>query len=451
MLRNSTIAAAVTALDENLRRETKRHLFWSRFMGNIQQVESFNNGPDYSPSNRPIEVNNMMDNPGLGDRMLIPMTMELAGLGRLGDAVMLGHEEDIARKYAMIHYNQIRHGVPVQKGKKEYNIDKILNILEDNVGKLGWWHAQMENWQIITAIYLGTAEMLHTSATDATYGQGLGLDKRVHPNLYSHITDTATGNLKPVTDTTNGYASMQDVYEAVYTDTSTNGLTFTTSTLRVARKLCYSTLNLKPMFTHNGQKYWAVIIDPIQADTLMADAMFKSNGSSAPLGYGLNDHPDIIGSLGVYGNFIIFEDPVAVRGYYTETSAAAANGDPSTTGTINVTGSTAAVYDATDKVNPRFIPMTGMNKSNSGSGSSNRGAIIMGGSMLGKAVHSPLSFETENFDYNNWKGLAAGAMYGYERLDFLEEADTPTYHETSTSTANPVYNRSSAVILTYQD
>lgn len=451
MLRTSSIAQAVTALDEKLRRETKRHLFWSRFMGEIQQVENFNNDPDYRPSDRPIEVNNMMNNPGLGDRMLIPMTMELSGLGRLGDAVMLGHEEDIARKYAMVHYNQIRHGVPVQKGKKEYNIDRILNILEDNVGKLGWWHAQMENWQIITAIYLGTAEMLHTSATDTIYGQGLGLDKRVHPNLYSHITDAAIGNLKPATDTVNGYASMQDVYESIRNDTSTNGLPFTTSTLRSMRKLVYSTLNLKPTFTHSGQKYWAVLIDPIQADTLMSDAMFKANGSSAPLGYGLSDHPDITGSLGIYGNFVIFEDPVAVRGYYTESAVGAANGDPGTSGTINVTGTTAAVYDTTDKVNPRFIPMTGMNKSNSGSGNSNRGAIIMGGSMLGKAQHSPLSFETENFDYNNWKGLAAGAMYGYERLDFVKEADTPTYQENSTSTANPVYNRSSAVILTFQD
>jgi len=448
MLRNSAVAQAVTALDETMRREAKRHLFWSRFMGNIQKAENYNNDMDLRPSGAPIEVNDMINTPGLGDRMLIPMVLELAGLGRLGDAVMLGHEEDFARKYAMIHYNQIRHGVPVQKGLKDYSNEAILKMMQYAQPMLSWWHAQRENWEIIHAIYLGAGEALTTSTTDATYGQGLGIGKKIHPNLFSY--HGATKALNAVTDTTGVCATMQDLYEVFHTDTSTNGGTMESKTLRLARQKMYSDLYMKPMFVHNGQKYWGIVIDPIQADTLKADALFTSNGSAAPLSYGLENHPMINGTIGIYGNFVVFEDPVAVRGYRVLTSGGI-YGDPSTSGDVDITGSTTAVYDGTDKANPRFLPMTGMTKSNANNGSSNRGAIVIGGSMLGKAQHTPLSFKTEEFDYQNWKGISAGAMYGYERLDFIPEASTPTYSESVPTTVPKTYNRSSAVILTYQD
>lgn len=444
MLRNSAIAQAVTALDERLRREAKRHLFWGKFMGSIKKSENYNNDMVLTPSESPIEVNEMINTPGLGDRMLIPMTMELAGLGRIGDAVMLGHEEDIARKYAMIHYNQLRHGVPLQKGKKEYNVDKILQILEDHVGKLGWWFAQRENWEIVQSLYLGVGEMLSIFPSDPVYGQGLGLDNRIHPNLYYQ----ASGKLTRI-GSAGKFPTMAEVYSAI-NGAAANGQTFTANSLRLARTLAYSKLYLKPIFIHNGQKYWGVVIDPAQADTLRADAMFNAGGAAAPLNYGLNEHPLVTGSIGIYGNFVVFEDPVAVRGYTTLTAAGAA-GSPGTDGSINVLGSTAAIYDTTDKQNPRFLPQTGRLTSSSGDGYQNHGAIIIGGSMLGKAMHSPLSFETESFDYNNWKGLAASTMYGYERLDFIPEDQVPTRSESSTTDATGVYNRSSAIITTFQD
>lgn len=453
MLRTAAVAQAVTALDEKLRREAKRHLFWSRFMGNISKQENYNNDMVLSPSEKPIEVNSMINSPGLGDRMLIPMTLELAGLGRLGDAVMLGHEEDIARKYAMIHYNQIRHGVPLQKGKKEYSVDKILQILEDHVGKLGWWFAQRENWEIIHAIYLGAGEMLTTSTTDATYGQGLGLDKRIHPNLYGwDSTDAKLYGLMGGNGTQGAalqrYPTAAELHQFVNdgdyvgtngtdTDSFANPGPMTTACLRKARTLVYNDLYLKPLFTHNGQKYWGIMLDPVQADTLRADAMFVANGSAAPLAYGLENHPMINGSIGMYGQFVVFEDPVAVRGWVVDGT------------NVDILGTKTAVYDTTDKANPRFLPQEG--RTVWGGGSSNRVAIIMGGSMLGKAEYSPLSFETESFDYNNWKGLAAGTMYGYERLDFIAESQAPTYSETTTSSATTVYNRSSALIMTCQD
>jgi hypothetical protein len=36
-------------------------------------------------------------------------------------------------------------------------------------------------------------------------------------------------------------------------------------------------------------------------------------------------------------------------------------------------------------------------------------------------------------------------------LDFIPESQTPTYGETTTSSATPVYNRSSAIITTFQN
>jgi hypothetical protein len=147
---------------------------------------------------------------------------------------------------------------------------------------------------------------------------------------------------------------------------------------------------------------------------------------------------------------VVFEDPIAVRGYTTYDVNGVEGNDPSTTGSINVTGTVTPIYDDTDKANPRFLPQTGRLDSSSGSSYCNHGAIVIGGSMLGKANYSPLSFEDESFDYKNWKGISAGQMYGYERLDFIPEAQTPTYSETTTATATSVYNRSSAIILTFQ-
>ncbi|HNX38853.1 MAG TPA: DUF4043 family protein, partial [Candidatus Cloacimonadota bacterium] len=143
MIRNSALANAVTALDAKMRREAKQHLFWSRFTGEIEWSETPYNEPSAKMSGKFIEVSKKKAT-GLGDRMIFPMLLELAGPGRRGDAVLLGYEEDMARKYSMIAYNQIRHAVPVMKGRKDDSNEKLFNMMEYAMPQLAFWHAQQE-------------------------------------------------------------------------------------------------------------------------------------------------------------------------------------------------------------------------------------------------------------------------------------------------------------------
>lgn len=425
-------------LDAKLRKEVRRHLFFSRFKGNITQGYDHNNDPVLKASGSPIEVNHKLKTIGYSDRLLIPMKKDLAGAPTLGDAVLVGREEGTARAYAKVGYNQVRHAVPVKTGDMDESREAIFRAAEDNLEDLGWWHAQYENYNILTSIYEGASENLYTTKTNPDYGQGLGIPRRFHPNLYTFTgTSDDAGVLIKV-----GNPGMFPTAQQVYTAAKTTGtpLTFSSTTVHLARMQAMK-LGIKPMVTEDGFKFWPWLITPEQAYSLMKDATFQKL-LQADVWRNQKDHPWVKGSIGYYGGFVFFEDILSVRGFA---------GLSGTGSDLNMLGTVSLIADSDIKQNPRFLPQEG-HITHSVNSKSNHVSIIFGESFLGESLHDELKFAKESQDYGNWQGVAARTKYGYERLDFVPQKHVALLESTEANVANitNVYNRSSMLVMTWQ-
>lgn len=453
MNRNDPIALALQAMSEELRRDVVDFLFWSKFQGSIMPAgkEKTNNISDARPSGKPIDVNHGIKAHGIGDRMLIPMQQHLAGPPTYGSATLIGNEESPARKWGHIAYNMVRHAVTLQEGEMEDLREDALKAADYLRPDLALWHAQMENYYVSDAIYNGVSENLYTSATHEDFGQGLGIAKRYHPNLYTWTgASDAAGALTRV-GTANKFPTAQQIYAALRNvnssdvDQATN-LSFSRYTVQRARNLCFRG-KIKPLFNIGGKAFWGWIVTPEQITSLLNDEVVRAvfNGQQYK---NLADHPFVKGAVGVYGQFVFFEDAISVRTYALPSGAtdsyAGANGVD-----MGVIGTGTLVWDKTDKSNPRFNPIEGGLKEK-GNVYTSVCSIIFGASMLGKADRYACQFtKPEEVDYGNWKGVAAKAIYGYERQDFVPEAEIG-YLESAPASVTKVYNDSSILVCTWE-
>lgn len=438
MTRAEIAALDLAPFDEKLRREVKRKLFWSKFMGNVSRGEDFSNDPELKPSGKPIEVNMKLRTAGIGDRLLIPLQKSLAGKATYGDATLIGREENNARVYAKVGYNQVRHGVVTQKGQMDYTRERIFNAIEYSREDLSDWHANMENFNIVASIYEGVSESLSVSASSEEYGQGLGLPRRWHPNMYTFTGASDAAGVLTKIGSAGKCPSQAEVYSAA--TSSTTGLTFTTNTVAKAQ-IMVNKLGMKPYVLENGFSFYPWIITWEQADTLMRDTVFL-NAINSVTWKDAKDHPLVNGAIGYYRGFVFYVDAVSVRGF---------SGSSNTT--VNILGTIPLIANEEDKQNPRFLPQEGQLTSTvSGTARYNNVSIIFGASFLGKALDNPLEYKTEAIDYENWKGLAARTTYGYERLDFVPGSQVAALESTEAAVAamTGVYNRSSALVMTFQ-
>jgi hypothetical protein len=423
-------------LDIQMRAEVKKHLWWSRFKGSVTEGRDANNDPVLKASGAPIEVNHKLKTIGYSDRLLIPMERDLAGAPTLGDATLIGREEPSSRAYAKVGYNQVRHAIPVKLGEMDDAREAAFRAAEENTQKLAWWHAQYENYNIITSIYEGASENLYTTKTNADYGQGLGIPRRFHPNLYYYAGSAAA--LTRVGDTSK-FPTAAQIYTAA--TGATTPLSFCADLVFQARIKAMK-LGLKPLVTENGFKFYPWLITPEQAYTLMSDATFVK-ALQAPAWQEHKSHPWVTGAIGYFGGFVFFEDVLSVRGF--------SGTSPGTD--LNVLGSVSLVASEDLKQNPRFLPQEGQIAHGTATTKVNHVSIIFGESFLGESLHENLRFKYAREDYDNWEGLGAATKYGYERLDFVpskhvqylegSESDVTTY-------ITNVYNKSSMLVMTWQ-
>lgn len=439
MTREDIKSLGLQPLDLKLRAEVKRHLWFSRFKGSVKSGRDYNNDPTLHASGSPIEVNNKIRSIGYGDRLLIPMEKDLAGAPTLGDAVLMGREEESARAYAKVGYNQVRHAIPVQLGSMDKARERAFRAAEDNLQKLAWWQAQYENYNILTSIYEGASENLYTTTTNPDYGQGLGIPRRYHPNFYRYST---LGFNK--IGAAGKFPTALEVYDAAV-GTNDNNVDTTKSLdancVAMAR-LTAMRKGIKPLVMENGFSFWPWLITPEQAISLVQTNEFKAMAQTQ-VWKEVKSHPWVNGAIGYFGGFVFFEDVISVRGFSTS--------DAASTG-LNVLGTTELIADSDIKQNPRFLPQEGHLKHLVGTTKANHVSIIFGESFIGEALHENLGFATESQDYNNWQGLGAYTKYGYERLDFVPKSHVQYLEGTEAGIANitNVYNRSSMLIMTHE-
>lgn len=457
MNRNDPIALAMQALSEELRRDVVDQLFWSQYQGSIMPAgkEKSNNIDDARPSGKPIDVNPGIKAHGIGDRMLIPMQQHLAGPPTYGSATLIGNEESPSRRWGHIAYNMVRHAVTLQEGEMEELREDALKAAEHMKPDLSLWHAQMENYFVSDGLYCGVSENLYTTSTHEDYGQGLGIAKRYHPNMYVAKGASADTTAMSRVGTLGKFPTSQEIYLALRdVNTSNVGQDKARSMNRLVvqqmRNICYRS-KLKPLFNLRGKLFWGWILTPEQTTSLLNDETVSKMFNSQQY-RDISDHPLAKGSIGVYGQFVFFEDAISIRSYappsgMTDTYAGAANAD------LGCLGSRELVWDKNDKSNPRFCPIEGafMAKPSTGDATlTSQGSIIFGASMLGKADRYSARFtKEEEADYGNWKGIAAKAIYGYERQDFVPESQISLLETTPASCTN-IYNDSSMLVFTFE-
>jgi hypothetical protein len=313
--------------------------------------------------------------------------------------------------------------------------EKAFRAAESELESLAWWHAQYENYNILTSIYEGASENLYTTKTNPDYGQGLGIPRRFHPNLVTFTGASDSAGVLTKVGSAGKFPSAAEIYTAA--SASTTGLPMSSTAVNLVR-MRVMRAGIKPIVTDNGMKFWPWLLTLEQAYTLMKDETFAKMLQSS-MWQSMKDHPWVSGALGYYGGFVFYTDILTVRGF-----AGTAGTD------LNMLGSVSLIADSDIKQNPRFLPQEGHIQNSS---KSNHVGIIFGESFLGEALHENLAFKYEEQDYGNWKGVAAKTKYGYERLDFVPQPQVQFLEGTEAQVASSisnVYNKSSMLVMTWQ-
>lgn len=421
------------AISIKMQREVKRNLAWGRFMGNISNTPANANDPKGNYAGKPIMVLDEIKKSMMGNSAKIPLTLELAGPATYGSTALVGREEPMVRKWAEVYVNTVRHGVIIEDGSMETFNERAFDAAVMAVPLETWWHANMENWQIVTGIYEGLSENLTMAKADPTYGDGRGIAKRYHPNLYRWTGSAANSGSLSKVGTAEKFPTATDVYNAA---AGNNKLPMSTYTVKAARVLVRKR-GLAPIVIDKGFSFYPWWITPEQAASLRSDATFIATANSGNW-LNIKDHPLVHGAIGYYEGFLFFEDVNgnAVRGF------------SGTSGSdLNILGSTEMKWQGSEKQNPRFLPQSGLIGD---SGAYNQVGIIFGDNFLGKALGTDPVFKYREEDYDEMKGLACRAIYGYGRLDYMPDDQLSNLLSSPTSITG-VYNRSSMLVMTYEN
>lgn len=432
MTNEQVLNLQLQAVSEKLRREMKKHLFWSRFIAMGSGAPDPFNDPKPGTMGNPITVIDEIKRNRLGNHARIPMQLELSGPATYGSAAMVGREENLRKKWAEVYVNTVRHGVVVEEGSMETFNERAFNAAIDAVDMEAYWHAHMENWQVETSIYEGISENISTAVNDPVYGQGRGFAKRYHPNLYywSGATDAAAVLTK--VGAALKFPTATEVFNAA--NLSSNQKSFSSYTVEAARTVALKR-GLRPFVADGSLKFFPWVISTEQASSLRNDARFQAVMNS-PQWKDIKDHPFVKGSIGYYLGFVFFEDTegTLVRGYSGSSGS-----------DLNILGSVEMIWD-TESQNPRFLPQQGYIANG---GLSNQVSTIFGDGFLGKGLGTDPVFRYREEDYGEWKGLACRAIYGYGRMDYVPDNQIGILASNPTGITG-VYNRSSMQIMTYE-
>lgn len=435
MTNEQVLELKLQAISTKMQREIKKDLFWNQFTSGMKGGESEeSNNPKDKFLRDPIYVEDAIQKGRLGHMAKIPMTLNLSGPATYGSTAMTGREEPMSRLWTEVYVNAVKHGVIVEEGAMETFNERALNAALDAVPLETYWHACMENWNVVSSIYEGLSENLTVAKGDEVYGDGMGLAKRYHPNLFKWTgAADASGALSRV-GTAKKFPTATQVYNAA--NTSTNQLPFSTYTIEAARTQALKQ-GMKPLAGDNGLKFFPWVISPEQARSLRADAKFQATMNS-PAWKDIKDHPMVKGAIGHYLGFVFFEDTwgILVRGF-SGTGA----------GDLNILGSVQMVYDD-EKQNPRFLPQEGLIGYTSGK--YNQVSVIFGQHFIGEALGEAATFKYREEDYGDWKGLRCKAIYGMNRMDFVPPNQIDNLISSPTSITN-VYNRSSMLVMTFEN
>jgi len=384
---SQTWIANVELVNAQLAKESWYNTFWAKFSGNVDLSSDDNGNIVYRPSGQPINIMNQFIQQGR-DNMLIPFLSDLTGSPVYGDTVLKGTGEDQSMKWLRTFVNQYRKAVMKKSGSMSEQRQKIYKLYEAAKPQLARWFAKWENQSIFQTFYEGVSPNLSTG----TNSDGLGLVRRYHPNWW--INDGGVLTSVGTSGTTKTNAQLDAAVGKTASDDATCDTGMTAAILHALRVKCME-LRIPQMSTKQGHPFWCIVMHPASASALMQDSTYKSAIQSAYTGKML-DEPELIGAVGYFAGFAIYEDIVGIRewdeaGYFFG-STTSARLDPTA---VTLAGGSDRIYNH----------------------------IVFGKNAIGKGVARDLHFTNEVDDHENTIEVGGAVINGYQRNEYFAEGD----------------------------
>jgi len=384
---SQTWIANVEIINAQLAKESWYNTFWAKFSGNVDLSTDDNGNTVYKPSGQPINIMNQFIQEGR-DNMLIPFLSDLTGSPVYGDTVLKGTGEDQAMKWLRTFVNQFRKAVMKKSGSMSEQRQKIYKLYEAAKPQLARWFAKWENQSIFQTFYEGVSPNLSTG----TNSDGLGLVRRYHPNWW--INDGGVLTSVGTSGTTKTNANLDAAIGKTASDDATCDTGMTAAILHALRVKCME-LRIPQMSTKQGHPFWCIVMHPASASALMQDSTYKSAIQSAYTGKML-DEPELIGAVGYFAGFAIYEDIVGIRewdeaGYFFG-STTSARLDPTA---VTLAAGSDRIYNH----------------------------IVFGKNAIGKGVARDLHFTNEVDDHENTIEVGGAVINGYQRNEYFAEGD----------------------------
>jgi hypothetical protein len=407
MLAGQDFIADVAILSTELAKESWGKTIWSKYSGNVEIKFGPDGRRNFMPSGSPIEIMKTFIEAGR-DNMLIPFLKDLTGAPSYGDTPIVGTGEQQVLWWLRSYINQTRKPVETLSGNMSYQRQKAYRLMEAAKPQLVKYIAKLENQEVSRAFYEGVSGPL--SASNAV--DGLGVVKRYHPNFY--VND---GGVLTAVGTENRFKTVAQIDTAV-----TNADTVLTSAILGDLRVKCLELGIQPMWTKSGFQYWPLLVHPYQLESLLVDTAYKASSDAQYMG--AKENPELQGMGAFWRGFAVFDDIHAVRSW-----------DGST-----FFGST---------IETMFAPTTT---------TTNKCAIVFGAQAMGKGVAEDVNFTYEDADHQNVKEIAFRMQNGYNRADYVAEADASeasggVFYKNTTGTGLApatvaVRNQSSLILMT---
>jgi hypothetical protein len=411
---SQSFIANVEVLNEKLRRESWYNTFFAKFSGNVDISKDDNGNPMYQPSGKPIEILNQFISQGR-DNMLIPFLKRLTGAPVMGDTVLKGTGEDQTMNWLRSYVNQTRKAVMKKSGSMSEQRQKVFKLYEAAQPQLSEWVSQWENQAVFQAFYEGVSPNL----SYGTNNDGLGLVKRYHPNWYM-CTDTTAGTIAAVAATEGTFASNAELDADIITGVTCDGA-MTSALLRKLRVKCMQ-LRIPQIVTKSGYKFWALVCHPQTLSKLWTDSAFQ-NAQREAWSTKMLDSPELNGAVASYAGFCIYEDIIGIRQWHNTN--------------VGVDGVTGTFFGTTNaqRMEPTALATTYPYNS-----------IVFGNSAIGKGVAEAVHFTDEVDDHKNTIEIGAAMINGYNRADFVTEANAT---DSSGGAHTAVFSKGNATATEY--
>jgi len=367
-------------------------LFWSRFMG---WVEQSNVPGEEIPPMTPIVMKREFGTMGMTN-MKVPHYRNLTEDAVYGSTPVKNTGEKMKINYQNLPINQRRKAVQTPDRMGEQRV-KRLDLVARAKPQLSRWLPQHSEVMITSAIYEGFSRNVTSAAASGGYAQ----TKAHHPLIFTVDNGQVTWSATSATYQTN-------IHNAVSGLTGASEDKFNSSALYGFQQEMIKN-KIQPIMVQ-GYPCWPLLIHVHQWRQLMLDPEFRADlRGGAPRDLMANPIFQGAAPRHYFAGFLIFTRNASVWGVST-TSAPA------------VTWGATSPIAALDTYDVKAAIAFGMN-------------FMFGGWAFGPY------FTTEVDDHENWKEVAIAVIDGYARADY---PDTTTL-----SSATEHVQQSSALLLSY--